>query len=283
MDATLDEEILTKWVGRSATQADTFDAGTARRMQQTLDRDASLIDGDPLPCLWHWLYFVESARRSGLGPDGHPARGGFLPPVALPRRMWAGGRLEFHDRLKVGEAATKRSAIENVTLKSGSSGELCFVQVRHEIEGEGGGRIIEYQDIVYREEPNPDALRVPRKDPPGQPDQVAVIVPDPVMLFRYSALTFNAHRIHYDRPYATGTEGYPGLVFHGPLTATLLAELAVASGGPSLASFSFRGVAPLLDNAPFRICAKTADDGLELWAETPEGDMAMSAHATFTG
>jgi len=128
MDATLDEEILTKWVGRSATQADTFDAGTARRMQQTLDRDASLIDGDPLPCLWHWLYFVESARRSGLGPDGHPARGGFLPPVALPRRMWAGGRLEFHDRLKVGEAATKRSAIENVTLKSGSSGELCFVQ-----------------------------------------------------------------------------------------------------------------------------------------------------------
>ncbi len=283
MDPTLDEDVLTGWVGKSARFADTLDAGTARRMAETLDRDAPPEIRSPLPALWHWLYFIDSAPESGLGTDGHPARGGFLPPVALPRRMWAGGQLTFDGRLTVGETGSKKSTVVDVALKTGSTGSLCFVKVRHEIEGAGGGRIVEHQDIVYRGDPEPGGPRPQSKPPPADAEWMRTINPDPVLLFRYSALTFNGHRIHYDRAYATETEGYGGLVFHGPLTATLLADLATEHGGPDLSSFSFRGVAPLLDSAPFRICGKPSDDGIELWAETPEGALAMSARANFAG
>ncbi len=281
MDATLDEDVLVGWVGNSARLDDNFDAGTARRMAETLDLDTLPDTTDSLPALWHWLYFIDSAPESGLGADGHPARGGFLPPVALPRRMWAGGQLAFDGPLMVGEAGSKESTVVDVTLKTGSTGRLCFVKVRHEIEGAGGGRIVEHQDIVYRDDPKPGGPRPPSKPPPSGAEWTRKINPDPVLLFRYSALTFNGHRIHYDRPYATETEGYGGLVIHGPLTATLLAGLATEHGSGVLSSFSFRGVAPLLDSAPFRICGKPTDDGIDLWAETPEGALAMSAQARF--
>jgi 3-methylfumaryl-CoA hydratase len=279
----LDEDHLRCWIGRSEVVADTIDLRRARLMQATLDREPDLCDGDPLPPLWHWLYFTEVIPQSGLGRDGHAKRGGFLPPVDLPHRMWAGGRLSFAAPLRLGQASTRRSQIADVKVKQGRSGTLCFVTVRHEIVGEHGEACLtEEQDIVYREDPAPDATR---PEPPSAPQgakRSEVVVPEPVMLFRYSALTFNGHRIHYDRDYCRDVEGYPGLVFHGPLTATLLAAMAQQErDGRPLATFTYRAVSPLFDTNSFRICVKPGDDqGLELWAETPGSRLAMSATAT---
>jgi len=197
-------------------------------LSATLDRDATPPrPGDALPPLWHWLYFLPAARQSALGEDGHPARGGFLPPVPLPRRMWAGGRFTFHRPLRVEEAISRTSTVQDVTVKPGRNGPLCFVLVRHEIAGENGLALIEEHDIVYRDLPRPGEAAVPK---PARDDAVwhTDIRPDDVLLFRYSALTFNSHRIHYDRRYVTQTEGYPGLIVHGPLIATLLMEFAVS-------------------------------------------------------
>ncbi len=282
MDPTLDESLLRRWVGKTESTTDVLTADHARRMELTLDRSASLADRNPLPPLWHWLFFVESAPHGGLGADGHPARGGFLPPVALPRRMWAGGTLDFEGHLLIGETATKTSIVDDVNLKSGSSGALCFVKVRHVVEG-AAGTITEVQDIVYREEPKPDAAPAPSKPAPTDAQWCRTITPDPVMLFRYSALTFNGHRIHYDRPYAVDTEGYGGLVFQGPFTATLLADLAAANMNGRLESFTFRGVAPLLDTAPFQVCGRAEDGNVDLWAQNTEGGLVMSATASFGG
>jgi 3-methylfumaryl-CoA hydratase len=249
-----DVEHLKTWIGKTRSMTESIEAAPARRMQETLDQQASLAVGDPLPPLWHWIYFIESAMISGLGRDGHPARGGFLPPVELPRRMWAGGRLTFAaDPILIGDEVTKRSTVADVVFKQGSTGDLCFVTVIHELSVSGEIRIREEQDLVYRNDPDPDApVRTP-KPAPTESDWSRTVTPSEVQLFRYSALTFNGHRIHYDRNYASDVEGYPGLVFHGPLTATLLAELALSSGGRALASFSFRGMAPLFDFAPFTI------------------------------
>lgn len=277
---TNDIEVLRDWIGREQVIADTVDLATMSRLEATLDRSPTLAAGEPLPALWHFASFIETAPMSGLGRDGHPERGGFLPPVALPRRMWAGGRLTFDAPIPVGADAIKTSRIDDVVIKEGSTGTLCFVSVHHTISLGATVCIREEQDIVYREDPAPDAPKPTAKPAPADADVSETITPSAVQLFRYSALTFNGHRIHYDREYATGVEGYDGLVVHGPLTATLLADLAVRTGG-TLATFGFRGMSPLLDTGSFTINAARTDDGLDLWAANADGGLAMKATATF--
>lgn len=281
IELTNDAETLGSWVGRTQVLTDALRDGPARLMSQTLDQEESLTSGDRLPPLWHFIYFIESTRLGRLGRDGHPARGGFLPPVALPRRMWAGGRFTFHDDLHIGETAERTSTITKVAQKEGRTGPLCFVTVEHRHTVDGELRITEEQDLVYREDPTPDAPVIPPKPAPAMSDWKERVEPNEVLLFRYSALTFNGHRIHYDREYAREVEGYEGLVFHGPLTATLLAGLAESATSRRLATFSFRGAAPLFDNTPFHIGGVATDPGADLWAEMPNHAVAMTATATF--
>jgi len=280
-----DEALLKSWIGRTETGTDVIDAGRARLMQATLDRTPDLQEGDVLPPLWHWIYFLAPARLGELGRDGHPKLGGFLPPVELPRRMWAGGRFEFREPVRLGERLTKTSTIQDVAIKQGRSGTLCFVTLRHDLAGEDGSlRFCEEHDIVYRQAATPGSTSPePAKAPEGG-KWATKVDPSAVLLFRYSALTFNAHRIHYDRDYCRDVEGYPGPVFHGPLTATLLADLAVKhSPGGRIRGFSFRALAPLFDGAPFVLRGKPGEDGvIELWAETPDGGLAMTASARFS-
>jgi 3-methylfumaryl-CoA hydratase len=272
---------LKAWTGRTETLADVVTAAPVRMLRATLD-----LPADPavqsLPALWHWLYFLPSARQSELGPDGHRKRGGFLPPVPLPRRMWAGGQLEFFHPLRIGDAVERVSTIEDVTLKSGRSGELCFVRVRHELNSPRGLALREFHDIVYRPEPVPGAAAAA-----GEPAPAAQwserIVPDDVLLFRYSALTFNGHRIHYDRQYVTQVEGYPGLIVHGPLLATLLAGLGGRQfPGREPSAFSFRALKPVFDLNPFEICGRAdGSDAADLWVRDHEGHRTMAARMEF--
>jgi 3-methylfumaryl-CoA hydratase len=256
-----------------------------RNLSATLDRDdPPPAPGTELPPLWHWLYFLPGQRQGELGPDGHPRRGGFLPPVPLPRRMWAGGRLQWHAPLRVGEAVQRTSTIASVAHKPGRSGDLVFVVVRHALHNAQGPALTEEHDIVYRAAAQPgDPAPVPQAAP-ADAAWSREIVPDPVLLFRYSALTFNGHRIHYDRSYVTEVEGYPGLVVHGPLIATLLVDLARRERpGARFARFSFKAVRPTFDLHPFRLCGKPSADGCsaQLWAQDHEGWLTMQAEATF--
>ena len=276
---TNDLDVLLQWKDRAETSTERISAEQCRRMQETLDRIAELNVGDPLPPLWHFITHLTSAPLSRLGRDGHPQRGGFLPPVALPRRMWAGGRFSFTGSIRLGDEVTKTSTIHQIETKTGRTGPLCFVTVRHELAVHGETRVTEDQDLVYREDPAPDALRPQPRPAPRDADWTRIIEPSEVMLFRYSALTFNGHRIHYDRDYARDVEGYDGLVFHGPLTATLLADLAASEMGP-LATFSFRALSPLFDTAPFRIAGVRDGGRARLWAATPGGALAMDAEAS---
>ena len=208
-----------RWIGRSQEDSDVIDVLRARAMQATSSNDtaAPLVAGDPLPPLWHWLYFWSTEPHLSLGPDGHAARGGqFLPPINLPRRMWAGGSFTFVKPLTIGAPATRRSTITDITRKQGSSGQLAFVKVEHEISDDQGPCLKEIQDIVFRQAPRPGEAPEPGEAAPAVLPWRNKVTPDPVLLFRYSALTFNGHRIHYDLNYATEEEGYPGLVVHGP-------------------------------------------------------------------
>jgi acyl-CoA dehydrogenase len=219
--SVLDIDHLRSWVGKTEQVDDLIAPSKVAALAATLDRDdPAPRAGDALPPPWHWTLCVAAARQSAIGPDGHPARGGFLPPVPLPRRMWAGGRLSFPRPLRVGEAVQRRSRVMSVEYKSGRSGELVFVLVRHEFHGAAGLCITEEHDIVYRDMPSADAAPPNYKPAPTDHAWERQIVPDDVLLFRYSALTFNGHRIHYDRRYVTEVEGYPGLIVHGPLIAT---------------------------------------------------------------
>jgi 3-methylfumaryl-CoA hydratase len=273
---------LRDWIGRSETRADAVTPTPVAAMSATLDRDDPAPGiGSELPPLWHWLYFLPLARHGEIGPDGHPRRGGFLPPVPLPRRMWAGGRLEFRAPLRVGDEISRRSRIADVSAKHGRSGSLVFVAVHHEIANAQGAAIVEEHDIVYRDTPRPDAPSPAPQAAPADAEFEREIAPDPVLLFRYSALTFNGHRIHYDRNYVTGVEGYPGLIVHGPLIATLLLDLLRRERPEArVARFSFRAVRPVFDIHRFSVCGKPQADGrIALWARDHQGHLAMEASA----
>jgi len=273
---------LREWVGRAEARVDQVSAAPLAGLSATLDHhDPEPRPGAPIPPLWHWLYFTPQTRQSEIGPDGHTQRGGFLPPVPLPRRMWAGGRLEFFHPVCVGEEIRRTSRIEDVSSKDGRSGALVFVRVRHEIANAQGIAILEEHDIVFRDNPRPDAPAPSAVAAPADASFSRRIVPDPVLLFRYSALTFNGHRIHYDRSYVTGVEGYPGLIVHGPLIATLLADL-LRRERPSaqLRRFAFRAVRPLFDIHPFTVCGREGGERrIDLWARDHEGWLAMEASA----
>ena len=276
-----DLTLLKQWVGKTETVDDVVDAARMQALAATLDRDPP-ADGN-LPPLWHWTHFWPTAPASQIGEDGHPRRGGFLPPVPLPRRMWAGGRLNFHAPLPTGAAMSRTSTILDVSAKSGASGQLAFVTVRHEISSAGQLALTEEHDIVYRDMPAAGAAPAPGKPAPEGEAFSREIHPDPVLLFRYSALTFNGHRIHYDRSYVTGVEGYPGLIVHGPLIATLLMDLLHRNlPQAQVKSFNFRAVGPLFDIEPFTVCGAPQGDGktIRLWAKNVRGELAMQAEAT---
>ncbi|MDZ5457935.1 FAS1-like dehydratase domain-containing protein [Azohydromonas lata] len=271
-----------RWLGQVAETHDVISPTPVKLLAATLDRDTAPANaGDALPPLWHWLYFLPSDRQSSIGADGHAKRGGFLPPVPLPRRMWAGGRLKFLRPLVVGSAVQRVSRIADISSKQGRTGELVFVRVLHEIFDGEGVAITEEHDIVYRDMPQPGEAPVAPKAAPTDEQFGRRITPDPVLLFRYSALTFNGHRIHYDRSYVTQEEGYPGLVVHGPLIATLLIEeLQRAHSARRIATFDFKAVSPLFDIAPFEVCGRLEGDVATLWARGPAGQLAMQATAT---
>lgn len=276
---------LADWIGRSETITDEVTATPYAALAATLDRPADRPEvGTPLPALWHWLYFLPLHLLSELGPDGHARRGGFLPPVPLPRRMWAAGAVEFHKALRMGDAISRTSTIETITEKTGRSGSLVFVKVRHAVHvaGNDDAALTEIQDIVYREAPGPQDAAPPPKAAPAQCTWEKKWIPDDVLLFRYSALTFNGHRIHYDRRYVTDVEGYPGLVVHGPLIATLLLDLLRHElPDARVASYRFRAVRPIFDINHFFVCGEPQSDGktVHLWARDHEGWLTMDATA----
>ncbi len=274
------------WVGREEVVEDFIDPERVAALAAALDLERAPQSGEALPPGWHWLYFNPFVQRRGLGVDGHPKRGGFLPPVPLPRRMWAGGRIAHAGRLTVGGEARRRSTIDKVEAKSGRAGRLVFVTVTHRLTSDGIERIVEEQDIVYREAALAGGPAPALTPAPDGAEWHEVIVPDTTLLFRYSALTYNGHRIHYDQAYARNEEHYPDLVVHGPLTATLLQNFA-ASIRPdaALERFEFRGVHPLFGSAPFTLEAKSVEGdaaALDLWARGPSGELAMRASARFT-
>jgi 3-methylfumaryl-CoA hydratase len=280
-------ESLKDWIGRSETLRDQVTATPVKALTAVLDHAPQPVDtGTPLPPLWHWLYFLPLHRQSEIGADGHAKRGGFLPPVPLPRRMWAGSQFEFRSPVRVGDSIERTSTIADVSVKEGRTGQLVFVKVRHEVRCNGAAdpAIVEFHDIVYR-----DAKRPGDVEPPPQPAATGAawqreIVPDDVLLFRYSALTFNGHRIHYDRKYVTEVEGYPGLIVHGPLIATLLLDLLRRQApGADVAAFRFKAVRPTFDLHPFRVNGQPQPgDGktVQLWAQDHEGWLTMDAVAT---
>lgn len=272
---------LPAWIGRSETVEDAMAPFPAVAAAATFDDAAGTVaPGSPLPPLWHWFYFLDPAPQDELGADGHPARGGFLPPIALPQRMFAGAQIAFHAPLLLGRPSVRTRAIAAIAEKDGRSGRLAFVTVQHTIRQDGRVCIEESQDIVYRdaaggavppEQPNPEPVL------PGA--WTTMITPDPVLLFRFSALTFNAHRIHYDQAYATGVESYPGLVVHGPLTAVLLANLVRRHTVRPFARFTFRGLAPVFAGAPLHLVAEPDADRVALAARDGSGRLAMRAEA----
>lgn len=277
---------LTQWIGSSETVNDEIGSAPARGLNATLDHAPIQVEhGMPLHPLWHWLYFLPQHRQSEIGEDGHARRGGFMPPVPLPRRMWAGSQFEFRAPVRIGDSVERTSTIADVTLKEGRTGKLMFVKVRHELRCNGATEpaLVEFHDIVYR-----DAKRPTDVDPPPHRAETGatwqrVIVPDDVLLFRYSALTFNGHRIHYDRKYVTEVEGYPGLIVHGPLIATLLMDLLRRNSPEAeVTTFRFKAVRPTFDLNPFQVNGALQEDGksVRLWAQDHEGWLTMDAIAT---
>lgn len=271
----------TDWIGSAERREDEIALTPMLAALAMLDDTESMFKpGDGLPPLWHWFYFLPRAPQSQIGPDGHPKRGGFLPPVALPRRMFAGGRLKFYRPLIIGQPAARESTVLNISEKRGATGALVFVTVGHRLEQDGKLCVEEEQDIVYRDLSG----KIPAPVTAALPELPSIawtrtVTPDPVLLFRFSALTFNAHRIHYDRSYAINEEGYPGLVVQGPLVAVLLMDLVRRNSSRPITKYSFRSRAPLFDLAPFRVVGIPATDTVALEAQGPDGNTAMTATA----
>ena len=269
------------WIGRTEETEELMALAPVQAAAATLDDTTTEFAlGSPLPPLWQWFFFLPRVLQSRLGLDGHPQRGGFMPPIELPRRMFAGARMRFLKPLMIGRPARRQSVIRDVSEKEGRAGKLAFVTVAHSISQDGEVCIEEEQDIVYREPGAPVGAPEPCELAPAPAGSwTRMITPDPTLLFRFSALTFNAHRIHYDRTYATTAEGYPGLVVHGPLTAVLLMELVRFHDHRSVTAFAFRGQAPLFDLAPFRLIGTPAGEHVHLEAQGPDGKTAMTASA----
>jgi len=259
---------------RMQTLHDVIDPARARAMQAMLGHEITIAQGHPLPAFYHQLYFWDPHPPKALGRDGHPRLGGIIPDMGLPRRMWAGGRLEFHAPLRAGLAAERRTVLENASHKTGRTGALGLVTLRHDIWQDGQLCIRDWQDLIYRENPAPE---VPKPTPPTarrDEDICETQCFTPTLLFRYSALTFNGHRIHYDRDYAREVEGYGGLVVHGPLLAQLLMQMAERQLG-QLKTFSFRATSPVMDFETAELCWKNN----QAWVRGPDGQQCMSAEA----
>ncbi len=277
----MDLDGLKAWVGRRTSADDMASLPPVAALSATLDRsDPDPRPGDALPPLWHWLYFLEAKPASELGPDGHPKRGGFLPPVPLPRRMWAGSRLSFVKPIPLGSAIRRESEILKVEVKEGRTGTLVFVTVKHLIKVGGTVAVDEEHDIVYRNAPKPGDPAPQPKAAPTDGAWSRALIPDPVLLFRYSALTFNGHRIHYDHPYVTQVEGYPGLVVHGPLQATLMLDLVRRSRPEArIARFSFRALSPVFADQAITVGGRPEGSNVALWVANDAGQLAMDGDA----
>ncbi len=276
---TVTEQDWQAWVGRKETIRERIEPDRVAALDAALGLEGNYAVGAPLPPGWHWIFFNRFVPRHELGTDGHPRRGGFLPPVSLPRRMWAGGRLTYHKPLSIGGEGVRESTILKVEAKSGRAGQLVFVTVSHSISCDGDPCITEVQDIVYREAAAPGVPAPATTSAPLDAEWSEEFRPDTVLLFRFSALTSNGHRIHYDQPYARQEENYPDLVVHGPLTAVLLQASAERHAGKPLKSFAFRGLSPLFASSPFGLEGKGDGDGLDLWASGPNRGLAMRASA----
>jgi 3-methylfumaryl-CoA hydratase len=277
--AALADEDWQAWVGRKETIRERIAPDRVAALAATLGAEGNHAPGADLPPGWHWIFFNRFVPRQELGTDGHPKRGGFLPPVSLPRRMWAGGRLTYHKPLTIGGEGVRESTILKVEVKSGRAGKLVFVTVSHSISCDGAPCVTEQQDIVYREAAAPGSPAPAAMPSPQHGAWSEEFRPDTVLLFRYSSLTSNGHRIHYDQAYAQAEENYPDLVVHGPLTATLLQSFAEKHAGKPLKSFEFRGVSPLFVSSPFHLEGKGDGRAIDLWASGPGGALAMKASA----
>lgn len=280
---------LQEWIGRTETVNDIATATPCAALSATLDYpDTTRPEpGTPLPYLWHWLYFLPIYAQSEIGEDGHARRGGFMPPVPFPRRMWAGSDFEFHEPLLVGDTLQRTSTIVDVREKTGRTGSLIFVKVKHEIRRNTHAAVAltEYHNIVYRPAVSRDDVAPPPQAAPVECAWERHITPSDVLLFRYSALTFNGHRIHYDRKYVTEVEGYPGLIVHGPLIATLLMDLLRRQlPDAKVLKFEFKAVRPTFDIHPFSVHGQASKDGktVRLWGRDDEGWLTMDATATLT-
>ena len=272
----IDQAHLRSWIGRIEEAEDVVTPRLVTEFRATLEFHLAPVAEGDAPLALHWCLAPPAAPAADLGPDGHPTRGGFLPPVPLPRRMWAGGLIETYAPLRVGDRVRRRSRIEDVAFKPGRSGRLCFVSVRHDYETSRGLALTERHDIVYR-----DAAAIRPAEPTERPpaDLSWTIEPSPTLLFRYSALTFNGHRIHYDQPYATGVEGYAGLVVHGPLQATLLFNLATTLAGRAPARFAYRGLSPMTAGPPFTAGARRNEGAISCWTQDVAGRICMEGEA----
>lgn len=262
------------WTAREEVRHDIVTAGPLERLAATLDYDTLPWPEVEVPPLGHWLFLLPDARQSLLGPDGHPQRGDFMPPIAQPRRMWAGSRLSFTGTLHIGDAVTRRSTIGPIADK----GVMTFLTIRHEISAQGQVAIVEEQDLVYLPARTANEAATPKPVDVPEAENVRTVVADEPLLLRYSALTFNAHRIHYDLAYTSGVEHYPGLVVHGPLLATLLVDHARRSRpGARITAFDFRARSPVICGEPFDLCQA----GEELWVRKADGIVAMTARIAF--
>ena len=273
-------QIAQEYVGRNLTETGVIGTQRCAEIFATFGWTGDTNTGAVLPQLCHWCAFSPVVPTDDLGTDGHPGKGTFLPDLGLERRMWASGKLEFLHELHVGEALTRSATIEKVDIKDGSSGKMAFVIVNHEVSGESGVAIRESQSIVYLE--MPETFEPPAKRPMPESDTFERRYAMPTTrLFRFSAITFNAHRIHFDLPYAKEVEKYPGLVVHGPMQAMILAKSAAEHARKSLSKFSFRGVHPCFHSDDLSVCAEANGDGMNLFAGVPGGHQTMQAQANW--
>lgn len=280
----IDIDHLRQWIGKQETADDSVTVFPVAAMRATLDmEEVNPKAGEQLPPMWHALYFLPVSRQSELSSNGHPELGGFMPPVPLPRRMYAGAGMQFHHPIFIGDRVSRTSTIADVSCKQGRTGNLVFLKILHEIANDRGIAVTEEQDIVYREETGPGYTVTTPGSAPEDQAWIREMHADPVLLFRYSALTFNGHRIHYDQPYTTDVEGYPGLVVHGPLLATLLLDLLYrnAPGGP-VRNFRYRAIRPVINTSAFFLCGRPEGDGknIRLWVRDSAGALCLDAGAS---